>query len=704
MINLKAFVTARKKECWQFTVNTAFYSSTWKKTGIPFNLYDQTGIELTIDWGDNTTSALTSSDYTIDDTTAGMHEYAEPGVYTVKIYSSDWSNTYLLGYEGSTPSQNNKNASIYWFRYSVTSIDKPLPAIPGIKVYVASSLNTYNNSFYAAFYDCSCLQSIPFDLFYNNPNATSFYECFRSCTRLQSIPTGLFDKHTAVTTFTYVFAECRAIQSIPAGLFDKNTIVNSFSYAFFTTPALQSIPAGLFDKNTTVTSFDSCFRECTSLQSIPAGLFDKNTAVTTFYNCFRSCTQITSIPSGLFKNNTLVTTFSYCFYNCTSLQSVPSKLFANNTAVTGVTCCFQNCSSLLNFHLRIGSSSISSFAQFVPDASNVDRVLCVPASSTTYNAATSFANSSNGIVVTTNNSQCLAPLEFGINTEATRAGEKTTAIPFNLYSQYGITLTVDWGDGTASTLTQANYTELNTRASIHEYVIPGEYTVTINSNNWANTYILNYDVYGGGYIYSDQYDAEAALYWWRRTLVSICDELPPLAGTIGYTYAAEEFDEYTSDVLWSYSDNFDYLFAYCEKLTMIPETLFANNTNTTDLCGCFLNCGGITSIPAGLLTELTNLMNISEMFKSCYNLTSIPETLFNTNTNLYNIDSTFEYCRALNGFSLRIVSDGCNDVTSFVTKKTDVTRTIYVPLGSITQSEFESVASSLGLTIIGEDY
>ena len=71
-----------QEEIWTFTVNTEATTSGEKTTGIPFNLYGQSGVTLNVDWGDETTSRLTSADYTVSDSRASVHEYAEPGIYT----------------------------------------------------------------------------------------------------------------------------------------------------------------------------------------------------------------------------------------------------------------------------------------------------------------------------------------------------------------------------------------------------------------------------------------------------------------------------------------------------------------------------------------------------------------------------------------------------------------------------------------------
>ena len=110
-----------------------------------------------------------------------------------------------------------------------------------------------------------------------------------------------------------------------------------------------------------------------------------------------------------------------------------------------------------------------------------------------------------------------------VDTEATTAGNRKAAIPFNLAAQTDQTnavLNVDWGDGTTSTLSKLNYTITNTNASIHEYENPGKYTITISSMDWNEVYFLTF--LGAQQVETDPTEADSAMtgaiYYFRRTL------------------------------------------------------------------------------------------------------------------------------------------------------------------------------------------
>ncbi len=257
-----------KTEMWQFTVNTEATTQGAKTTGIPFNLYNQDGVTLIVDWGDGSISRLSSADYTFNDSTASVHEYAQAGIYTISISSKQFSECYLLNinHSASISTINNAVAPLYWYKRTLISVNNILPKIAG-KNYYAS-------------------------------------------------PTNVSSLTKSSNNFSYLFCDCNNCTTIPFGLFDNNTTITDLSWCFYKCSSLTAIPSGLFDNNTAVTTFYNCFVNCTSLIEIPVGLFDHNTEVTTFSYCFNTCSSLTTIPIGLFNNNTNVTTFSYCFNNC----------------------------------------------------------------------------------------------------------------------------------------------------------------------------------------------------------------------------------------------------------------------------------------------------------------------------------------------------------------------------------------------------
>lgn len=362
-------------ETWQFTVNTEATTSGAKTSSVPISLYNQSDAVVIVDWGDGTSSTLTSSDYSQTNTTASVHEYAAPGVYTISVSSAYWAKKYILLGCGTSYSNfniasvTNTNSAVYWWRNTLISLDNALPPARGMRRYSSGTSTSLSTT-------------------------TGISSLFVLCTELTTIFSGLFSNISTIA-FTYCFYGCSSLASIPSGLFDSNTAVTDFSYCFYGCSSLTSIPSGLFDNNTAVTSFSYCFRGCSSVASIPSGLFDNNTAVTDFSRCFYGCSHITSIPSGLFDSNTAATNFSYCFRDCSALVTIPSGLFSNNTAVTNFSYCFRDCSSLGSFTIHIGSTKVSSGSavNFVTKKNGVTRTVYVPSGSTTQTTFNSVASS-----------------------------------------------------------------------------------------------------------------------------------------------------------------------------------------------------------------------------------------------------------------------------------------------------------------------
>ena len=225
-----------------------------------------------------------------------------------------------------------------------------------------------------------------------------------------------------------------------------------------------------------------------------------------------------------------------------------------------------------------------------------------------------------------------------------------TGIPFNLYGMQGITLNVDWGDGTASTLTSADYTEHNSTASEHSYEEPGQYTIQIRSSDWSSTY---FSVLGAHGWWDNSPDLNAkfdATVCFRETVVCIDSPLPAIKGmkywksTNGSRTTSPNSVQYlffTSNlrrICPTFFHNctnleiFDNLFAGSTSLQEIPEDLFKYCTNAVSFVDCFSSGYGIKSIPENLFKYCTNAVSFNGCFNFCSAVTSVAENLFRYNT------------------------------------------------------------------------
>lgn len=300
---------------------------------------------------------------------------------------------------------------------------------------------------------------------------------------------------------------------------------------------------------------------------------------------------------------------------------------------------------------------------------------------------------------------------FTVNTEAAGTGEKKTGIPFNLYGQDGVALNVDWGDGTSSTLTSDSYTDTDSRTSVHEYAEAGIYNIEISSNHWENVYFLTLPV---STKITSVSDINIPLYYMQRTLTHITSGIPLCAGRVTTAMTRDD-------------NNLSLIFFDCEKLVSIPSELFSKNKNIISLNSAFYYCSSLASIPEGIFSENTEITDFGFLFNrsgvssisdgifdnnvkaniftnvfSRTGINSIPDNIFRYNINATTFSQAFYASTGINDFAIRITSPNVGNAGNFCSEKQGTTRTIYVPSGSTTETTFNAVASSLGLTIIGE--
>ena len=374
-----------------FTVNTQATTSGNTISAIPFDLYTsgqqngntvtkQSGVTLTVDWGDGTTQTLSNSDYTSTDATASIHTYSEAGTYIIKVDCNNWSNCYFCssggtdastqsdGYNDITPANSSlRNRHLAYWKETLISIDSSIKNIPGILEYAVeqpteSDVEFIDNSAHCMFYNCKKLSSITPKLFKNLTYFTHFYSTFEHANSLVTIPTGLFSYNTAVTNFNRCFYGMKNLEIVPSTLFQKCVNVIDFTYLFATSPKLVRIPKGIFDYNVNAEIFTDIFQKCTALTEIPENMFLYNTKATIFQSAFRK-TNIEYIPDGLFGGCVSVTSYQQCFAECSKLKEIPKDLFINCGSVINMKQCFNQCTSLTSLDEDVfkGLVNVSSF-------------------------------------------------------------------------------------------------------------------------------------------------------------------------------------------------------------------------------------------------------------------------------------------------------------------------------------------------------
>ena len=551
---------------------------------IPFPESGTTPAELTVDWGDGTTPTTVASGTALSSKDAFCHSYLTSTYvnYTIIITSGQTDKTL----QQIPPFGYDRRGS----RGKLISIDTPL-------------LNTAETDFGSCFNGYISLQSIPEDLFANNPQATNFSCCFYSCTSLRSIPGGLFAHNSQATDFSYCFYETR-LQSIPEDLFANNPQATDFRDCFNKT-LLQSVPEGLFANNPQATNFRDCFSG-TSLQSVPEGLFANNLQATDFWGCF-SGTLLQSVPEDLFAHNPQATNFYHCFSLCTSLQSVPEGLFAHNPQVTDFSYCF--------YKTPLQSVPEGLFAHN-PQATNFS--YCLYKTSLQSVPEGLFANNTQAM----NFSYCFSgtPLQsvpeslFANNTQVTNFKEcfkdctSLESVPTGLF---------------------ANSPQVKDFSGCFEGCTALQ---SLPSGLFASTAATDFNCF---------YRCTSL----RSIPADLLAKLPAVTSLSGCfsgctalrSIPAGLFDKNTRIT------SFRRCFADCTALNSIPNKLFDNNTSVTDFTGCFEG-SSMAVIPKGVFDNNKWVESFENCFKDCLPLRAVPTGLFDKNTRATNFRRCFSGC------------------------------------------------------------
>lgn len=252
-------------ETWQFTVNTEAIAAGAKKTGIPFNLYGQTDVKLSVDWGDGARDVVCSTDYPNGghDNVHSIHEYENAGIYNVTVKCDNPS----IAYVEYAKSTTTVNGFLDLFKRTLVSLDGPIPNFRGVRFYDSSSsiYTVQNDSLFALFYGCINLSTINAQLFIKMADIDSVESTFDSCSSLLEIPYHLFDENINIRSFYGTFRSCTSLTNIPAGLFDKNVLATNFNRTFYGCENIIQIPEYLFSKNTLCEDFYRTFYNLTNL-------------------------------------------------------------------------------------------------------------------------------------------------------------------------------------------------------------------------------------------------------------------------------------------------------------------------------------------------------------------------------------------------------------------------------------------------------
>ncbi len=219
-------------------------------------------------------------------------------------------------------------------------------------------INFGESSSGGVFQNCSNVDFtyIPATIFRANSNVSSFYAAFYGCTHLESIPTDLLRYNTVATTVYNMFYNT-SITSLSANVFQYNRSITDVSGCFSNCSLLTTIDEGLFDtyqqQTNAIVSFASVFSGCSLLASIPANLFQYCVNAKIFNNAFYNCIALTSIPATLFSTTTIIENLAYCFYNLQMVTTIPTGIFAGLTQVSNLSYCFFSWNALTSMPVTL---------------------------------------------------------------------------------------------------------------------------------------------------------------------------------------------------------------------------------------------------------------------------------------------------------------------------------------------------------------
>ncbi len=186
----------------------------------------------------------------------------------------------------------------------------------------------------------------------------------------------------------------------------------------------------------------------------------------------------------------------------------------------------------------------------------------------------------------------------------TTSSNNTIALPLDTVTDYTLSYTVDWGDGSSVESKTSTF-------PTHTYSSAGTYLVRVNGSVPA---INNASELAGVVNY-----LTAVRQWGSIAPVQMSRAFYNCTNLKSFPEDAADFSQVTT---------FQYAFAGCSGLTTVPAKLLADCPVATTMAYIFQNCTGLETLPSGLIGSYPELTNLSYMFYGCTSLKTIPSDLF----------------------------------------------------------------------------
>ena len=191
--------------------------------------------------------------------------------------------------------------------------------------------------------------------------------------------------------------------------------------------------------------------------------------------------------------------------------------------------------------------------------------------------------------------------------------------------------TVDWGDGSTDTITNADIADKAT----HQYSVTEDVRITITGT--FESLSNYYDSENYKTIYRTGYDKLVKVEQWGTTGLKTID----LGDCSNLTQIASPTESSFKDLSYVYFRDLG--------IQSIPDKMFANCTKITTFEETFYDCNNLQTIGDYAFSGCSNVTSFSSCFSGCDKLTTIGEGIFNGCDNVTSYRNTFNGCANLTG-------------------------------------------------------
>ena len=207
---------------WNVVLDTTLENPVNTTAAVPFFLYLQPDALVKVDWGDGLVTYLDRSLYTNSSSLASVHCYERPGRWNVTMSSQKWSSVWMTVCSGMViegGKYNDKTACLKWWRKTLVESGR-IPEMGGLLHFhqcspsiVVSGLFNGSDQLDCVFEECTHLERVSEDVFYDWKYCISFRRAFWNCKSLKSVPSRIFAKAVSSADKHWCFYGCPAGES-----------------------------------------------------------------------------------------------------------------------------------------------------------------------------------------------------------------------------------------------------------------------------------------------------------------------------------------------------------------------------------------------------------------------------------------------------------------------------------------------------------